>query len=332
MRNSVTWDQEEAAGGSTLRGYRGYVLAGFWVGLALLLRNLLDPLWMDHLAYAPFFLAFLIVAQLTELGPSVLALVAGLLLADWFFVAPRHSLLISNPVDRINALFYIVLSAVVLFFTRRTRRALSRERSAWAALGRLAAIIESSEDAIIGRSLDGRIMSWNAGACKLYGYTEAEALGQPMAFLLAPESGQELEPLLARAGRGEQITHLETIRRRKDGELVEVSLSISPVRNSAGTIVGVSTIARDIAERKGAERERERLVDELRRLLGEVKTLSGLLPICSYCKKIRDEKGSWNSIELYIRDRSTASFTHSVCPECASRQYAEFLDDKSQGL
>jgi PAS domain S-box-containing protein len=297
----------------------------------LLLRELLDPLWMDHLAYVPFFLAVLVVAQLTEVGPSVFTIVAGFLLADWFFVAPRQSLLISHPVDRFNALFYFVLCIFVLFFTQRTRRALARERSAWAALGRLAAIIESSEDAIIGRSLDGRIVSWNAGACKLYGYTETEAVGQPTTFLLTPERGQELEPLLAQAGRGEQITHLETIRRRKDGGLVEVSLSISPVRNSAGTIVGVSTIARDIAERKGAERERERLVDELRRLLGEVKTLTGLLPICSYCKKIRDEKGSWNSIEVYIRDRSTASFTHSVCPECASLQYAEFLGEKSQG-
>jgi PAS domain S-box-containing protein len=200
------------------------------------------------------------------------------------------------------------------------------------AMGRLAAIIESSEDSIIGRSLDGKILSWNEGARNLYGYTEAEAKGQPPSFLVAPDSGIVLTPLLERVGRGEHIRHLETTQRRKDGELVEVSLSVSPVRNSAGEIVGVSTIARDIGERKRAEREREHLVGELQRLLGEVKTLSGLLPICSYCKKIRDDKGYWNQIEHYIGQHSSANFTHSVCPDCARHQYAEFLDDRPTGL
>jgi hypothetical protein len=73
------------------------------------------------------------------------------------------------------------------------------------------------------------------------------------------------------------------------------------------------------------------MVDELQRLLGEVKTLSGLLPICAYCKKIRDDKGSWNEIELYIGQRSSANFTHSVCPDCASHHYADFLGDKPRG-
>ncbi|HUD83444.1 MAG TPA: PAS domain S-box protein [Candidatus Saccharimonadales bacterium] len=331
MQTSVTWEQEEAVGGSVLAGGRAWAFAAVCVGLALLLRLVLDPLWMDRLPYVSFFFAVVAVTHFTEMGPSVFAVVAGFLLSDWFFAAPRHSLLISNPVDRFNAVFYFVICFVVLFYTRRSRRSLARERTARMALGRLAAIIESSDDAIIGRSLDGKIVNWNAGASKLYGYTEAEAVGQPINFLVAPERGKELAPLLERVGRGEHIRHIETTRRRKDGELVEVSLSVSPVRNSAGQIVGVSTIARDIAERKRAEREREHLVDELQRLLGEVKTLSGLLPICAYCKKIRDDKGSWNEIELYIGQRSSANFTHSVCPDCASHHYADFLGDKPRG-
>jgi PAS domain S-box-containing protein len=299
------------------------------VGLAFGLRLILDPLWMDRVPYVSFFFAVMVVMHYTEAGPSVFAVIAGFLLGAWFFVTPRHSLLISNPVDRLNTAIYFLVCFVILFYTQRTRRALARERGAWMALGRLAAIIESSEDAVIGRSLDGKIVSWNAGACNLYGYTEAEAMGQPIAFLVASDRGKELAPLLERVGRGEHIRHLENTKRRKDGELVEVSLSVSPVRNSAGQIVGVSTIARDIGERKRAERERERLVDELQRLLGEVKTLSGLLPICAYCKKIRDDKGYWNQIELYIGQRSSANFTHSVCPDCASHQYAELLGDKS---
>src|SRR4029077_21110175 len=104
-----------------------------------------------------------------------------------------------------------------------------------------------------------------------------------------------------------------------------VSLSVSPVLNGAGKIVGASTIARDITERKRADRERERLVGELQRALGEVKTLGGLLPICSHCKKIRDDKGYWNQIELFIRQRSDAKFTHSICPECARKHYPELF-------
>ena len=133
----------------------------------------------------------------------------------------------------------------------------------------MAAIIESSEDAIIGQSLTGKILSWNAGACRLYGYTEGEAVGQRITFLVAPEHGKEIELLLERVGRGEHIRQFETTRQRKSGELVEVSLCLSPVRNNAGKIVGVSTIARDIADRKRAEREREKLVGDLREEVAE---------------------------------------------------------------
>jgi PAS domain S-box-containing protein len=331
MQNSLTWEQEEEAGGAALGGSRGYALAAICVGLALLLRLFLDPLWQDRLPYATFFFAASVVTLFTEMGPSVAAIVAGFLLANWLFVMPRHSLLISGLFDQFNAFVYFVICFVVLFVTRRTRRGRARERAAWATVGRLAAIIESCDDAIIGKSLDGKIVSWNAGACKLYGYTEAEALGQPIDFLGSPERIKEFASLMEQAGRGEHIRLLETMRRKKDGEMVEVALSLSPVRNSAGKVVGVSTIARDIAERKRAEREREHLVEELQRLLGQVKTLTGLLPICSYCKKIRDDKGNWNQFEIYIRDRSSARFTHSVCPGCASHQYAEFLGDKSVG-
>jgi PAS domain S-box-containing protein len=214
-----------------------------------------------------------------------------------------------------------------VFFSLRARRALGRERAARTVLSRLAAIIESSDDAIVGRSIDGKITSWNAGAAKLYGYAEAEAVGQTISFLVAPGHGQELAPLLESVARGEHISHFETTRLRKDGQMVEVSLTMSPVRNTAGQIVGVSTIARDITDRKQAERERERLVGELQKALGEVKTLSGLLPICAHCKKIRDDKGYWNQIEFYIRDRSSANFTHGICPECAKHHYAVLFKD-----
>jgi PAS domain S-box-containing protein len=330
MQNAVTWEREGADGTPVRSGIRSYLQAAICVALALLLRLALDPLWKDRLPYVPAFLAVFVVTQFADVGPSVFAIVAGFLLADWFFVPPRHSLLISDPFNRFNAVFYFVICSVVLFFSVRARRALAREQAARAALGRLAAIIESSDDAIVGKSLEGKIMSWNAGAHDVYGYTEAEALGQPIALIDVPGAGNEFASLLERVGRGDHVTHFETTRRRKDGAVVDVSLSISPVRNGAGQIVGASTIARDISDRKRAERERERLAAELQKAMGEVKTLSGLLPICAHCKKIRDDKGYWNQIELYVREHSSASFTHSICPECSRTHFAELFEDKPQ--
>ena len=118
---------------------------------------------------------------------------------------------------------------------------------------RLAAIVESSDDAIIGKTLDGIITSWNAAARALFGYTADEALGRPIVMLLPPDRLAEEVEILERLRRGERIRHFETVRRRKDGTLVDVSLSISPILDARGHIVGASKIARNITERKRAE-------------------------------------------------------------------------------
>jgi PAS domain S-box-containing protein len=120
---------------------------------------------------------------------------------------------------------------------------------------RLAAIIESSHDAIISKNLDGIITSWNRGAERLFGYRAEEAIGQPITILI-PEDRQDEEPrILERLRRGERVDHFETVRCRKDGSAVEISLTISPVRNQQGRIVGASKIARDITERRRLEEQ-----------------------------------------------------------------------------
>jgi hypothetical protein len=90
-----------------------------------------------------------------------------------------------------------------------------------------------------------------------------------------------------------------------------------------GTFLGTQGIARDITERKLAEEEREKLISKLQEALDNIKTLKGLLPICANCKKIRDDKGYWNQIETYIRHRSDAKFSHSICPDCAKKLYPD---------
>ena len=132
------------------------------------------------------------------------------------------------------------------------------------AAARLAAIVESSDDAIIGKTLDGTITDWNAGAVRLYGYTAAEVVGRPIALLIPPDRRHELPPIMERLRRGERTEHYETVRVRKDGRRRRVSLSISPIKGACGEIVGAATIARDVSEpHRAALEERQRLAREL---------------------------------------------------------------------
>lgn len=126
---------------------------------------------------------------------------------------------------------------------------------------RLAAIVESSDDAIISKDLKGTITAWNRGAERIFGYTAAEVLGKSMLILFPPELVGEEAEILARVGRGESIEHYQTVRIRKDGSRIDVSVTISPIRDSGGAIMGASKIAHDITERKVAE---EALLEQAR--------------------------------------------------------------------
>ena len=136
-----------------------------------------------------------------------------------------------------------------------------RKRAEESAL-RLASIVEFSDDAIISKDLDGVITSWNRGAQALFGYTALEAVGNSVRTLIPPDRLDEESEILARIRRGEHIEHYETVRRRKDGTLIDISLTVSPVKNAAGEIVGASKIARNISERKRAEEALHFIVDE----------------------------------------------------------------------
>ena len=121
---------------------------------------------------------------------------------------------------------------------------------------RLAAIVDSSDDVIISKTLDGVITTWNRAAERLFGWTEAEAIGQHITLIIPPERWAEEDEVLARLRRGERVDHFETIRVAKDGQLRSVSITVSPVRDPDGRIVGASKIARDISERRRLEEER----------------------------------------------------------------------------
>ncbi len=118
----------------------------------------------------------------------------------------------------------------------------------------LASIVETSDDAIVSKNLDGVITSWNRGAERVFGYSAGEVVGQPITIVIPEDRQSEEREVLTRVGQGERIDHYETVRQRKDGSLIVVSLSVSPVKNAEGKIVGASKIARDITEqRRGQE-------------------------------------------------------------------------------
>lgn len=120
-------------------------------------------------------------------------------------------------------------------------------------LAHLAAIVESADDAVIGESFDGLITSWNHGAVNLFGFRSEEAIGASTAKLIPPNCEREERDILQRIARGKHVNHFDTVRRHKDGHLIDVSLTISPIRDTAGKVIGASKIAHDITERKQVE-------------------------------------------------------------------------------
>ena len=122
----------------------------------------------------------------------------------------------------------------------------------------LAAIVDSSDDIIVSKTLDGIITSWNKGAERILGYTAEEVIGKHVSMLMPPDAIEDTEKILGRIRRGEKVDHYETKRRRKDGTIIDVSLTVSPIRDAAGKIVGASKVGRDITEQKRAAVAAER--------------------------------------------------------------------------
>lgn len=136
--------------------------------------------------------------------------------------------------------------------------------------GWLAAIVDSSDDAIVGKTLDSVIRSWNAAATRIFGYERAEAIGRTIYLIMPPERYDEEPRIIERLRRGERIEHFETVRLRKDGTRIEVSLSVSPIRDGNGRIIGAAKIARDISEAKRLRRAEQEQAEQLEELASEL--------------------------------------------------------------
>ncbi len=160
--------------------------------------------------------------------------------------------------------------------TRCFTRDITERKQAEAASARLAAIVASSSDAIISKTLQGIITSWNASAERMFGYTAQEIIGESILRLIPDDRRQEEDQILMRLGAGELIDHYETVRVTKNGRHRDVSLTISPIKDNAGKIIGVSKIIRDITERKRVEEDQQRLIVRERTARAEAETANRL--------------------------------------------------------
>ena len=159
-------------------------------------------------------------------------------------------------------------------------RDVTERREAEAATARLAAIVESSDDAIVSLKLDGIVTSWNRGAEKLFGYSTDEMLGQPIQRLIPSGRVEEEEEILSRMRRGDRIEHYETVRKHKSGRLIDVSLTASPMTDSGGTVIGASKISRDITERKQAEKA---MIESEERTAADLRAITQLYEVGNFC-------------------------------------------------
>ncbi len=183
----------------------------------------------------------------------------------------------------------------------------------------LASIVESSDDAIISKTLDGIILSWNKGAELLFGYTANEAIGQPITMIIPSDRLGEEPRIIQSLRRGERVDHFETVRRRKDGSLVEISLTVSPLRDAVGNIIGASKVARDISQRKQSDRA-----------LAEQGRLLDLSNDAIIVRDLRDRVTYWNkgASELYgfSRDEALGQITHDLLQTVFPEQFDRIVE------
>ncbi len=222
---------------------------------------------------------------------------------------------------------FLVIVVITVFSLRHNQISVRRaEEERYANEIKFRAIFENSVDAI-GVSREGIHVFVNPAYAALFGYSSTDELvGKPVLELIVPGERATIQDRIQRRAQGAAVpTVYETRGLRKDGSefIMDVHASTYELFGEIFTLV----IMRDITERTRAEQEREELITEMQNALAEIKTLRGILPICSNCKKIRDDKGAWTQIEAYISDHTDAEFSHGLCDICAQKLYPKYFKE-----
>ncbi|HEX6637896.1 MAG TPA: PAS domain S-box protein [Steroidobacteraceae bacterium] len=263
---------------------REYLIAFVALIAAVGLRWLLDAHIGDSLPLVTLFGAVACAVWAGGVLPASIVCLLGYAACAWEFIEPRGALPALNEANVLGFAAYLFTCAVIILMGQalrhararvlrdaETRRQLEEERMRGLASARfLANIVESSEDAIISKSLTGEIQSWNAAAERLFGYDAQQAIGRNISLVIPPDRLPEEERIISSLRHGRRIEHFETERLHRDGHVMPVSLTISPIYNEAGEVIGASKIVRDITARRQAEAERNRLAQQLRSLAAEL--------------------------------------------------------------
>ena len=180
---------------------------------------------------------------------------------------------------------------------------------------------ENTSDLFYRTDINGIITYISKSVYELSGYTVEEATGMHMAeeVYLIPRERENFLAILKKEGR---VNNFSAQLKRKDGSVWWASTNAHYYRDKDGKIMGIEGITRDVTEQRRAHETQLKLIEELKNAMAKVRTLSGLLPICASCKKIRDDKGYWSQIESYISDHSEAEFSHGICPDCMKKLYS----------
>jgi PAS domain S-box-containing protein len=192
-------------------------------------------------------------------------------------------------------------------------------------------LLDHSNDFIYRHDLQGEITFASPAVERITGFSAAEWRGHFAKYYTdnpANQVGRQVTEEILRTGEAAAPYRVEVRHKEGGSRWLEVS---KQAYKTNGKIAGVISVARDVTGRVQLEREREKLIGDLREALDNIRTLKGMLPICASCKKIRDDQGYWNQIESYIRAHTGTEFTHSICPECAHRLYPEIYPEIDQG-
>ncbi len=287
-----------------MRSLKTFTFAAITVLIALLLTLLLPPL-RQHFKFLLF--AFAICISATRgVWEGVFATLLSAVLAIGLLMPPLRTLAVSDEGDLVRLILFIAVGLVISLITRRLQQSDEAVRDA-------AAVVESSADSIMRHGLDNSFLSWNKAAERMFGYAAQEAVGRPVSLIIPPDRREEYEKLMERVHLGGSVLSHETVRVRKDGTLIDIALTLSPVQDRKEKIVGVSSIAREITTSKQAEEalrhshaELERQTHQLRLLaeMGEMLQASSV-PADAYAVTAR-------YIQTLIPACSGALYVHSA--------------------
>ena len=280
-----------------------YAIAVVAVAIGAFVRWVLRDFLPEGLAFVSFFPAIVIASLFGGFWPGMLATVLSELIGSLIFLPASFESTLTGSTAVTSLVFFLfatfqvaVVSALnlaldqLIIQEKRLENEIEQRKETEVAARYHMAIVESSDDAIIAKDLNGIVTSWNRGAEALFGYTAAEMIGKPINTLIPADRPNEEPAILQRLRSGERIDHYETMRKRKDGTLVDISLTVSPVTDDHGKIVGASKIARDISALKKAVEQQELLISEMRhRLKNTIAVINAIILLSARSARTPDE-------------------------------------------